>query len=221
MDFCKGKTMVSASHLNFLQKIIKEINNEKMSGDIVECGVWKGGCSMWMMLCQKEHDMLRKFYLYDTFDGMTFPDSDKDAKEAVDTYNKINQGVYERNYDAWHKENKWAFAPIELVKQNIKETKYDESKVTYVVGDVCSTLNTTIPLEISILRLDTDWYSSTKKELDVLFPRVVKNGYIIVDDYYAWKGSRTATDEFLQINKDKITIIDAKITGDIFVFRKN
>lgn len=221
MELCKKNTMISINHLNFLKNIIKEINDTNISGDIIECGVWKGGCSMWMMICQKEYNMFRKFYLYDTFDGMTFPDSNKDAKEAVEIYNKINQGVYERPYDRWHKEKKWAFAPIDLVKQNIKLTNYDESNISYVIGDVCETLNTNIPSEISILRLDTDWYNSTKKELDTLFPLVVRNGYIIVDDYYAWKGSKTATDEFLKINSDKITIIDTKITGGIFVFRKN
>jgi len=213
--------MVGTNHLNFLQTIIKEINDKNILGDIVECGVWKGGCSMWMMICQKKHDTLRNFYLYDTFDGMTFPDSDKDAKAAVVTYNQIKEGVYERGYDKWHKEKKWAYAPIELVKNNITLTEYDESKINYVVGDVCQTLNTTVPLNISILRLDTDWYNSTKKELDVLFPAVVKDGYIIIDDYYAWKGSRTATDEFLETNKDNITIVDSKLTGGIFVFRKN
>ena len=221
MDICKPNTMVTEPHLNYLQTIIEELNNQNISGDIVECGVWKGGCSMWMMICQKKYNMLRNFYLYDTFDGMTFPDSDKDAKEAVDIYNKINKGLYERNYDKWHTEKKWAFAPIEMVQNNIKLTNYDESKISFVIGDVCSTLNTSVPAEISILRLDTDWYNSTKKELDVLFPHVVKNGYVVVDDYYAWKGSRTATDEFLKIHKGKITIIDKKITGGIFVFRKN
>jgi len=175
---------------------------------------------MWMMICQKEHGMHRNFYLYDTFDGMTFPDSDKDDKKAVDLFNKINQGNYERDYDKWHTENKWAYAPIELVKNNINQTQYDDSKIKYVIGDVCKTLNTDVPSQISILRLDTDWYNSTKKELDVLFPLVIKNGYVIVDDYYAWKGSRTATDEFLKINKDNITIINKNITGGIFVFRK-
>jgi O-methyltransferase len=221
MDICKKNTMVQGSHLLFLQTIIKEINEKNIPGSIVECGVWKGGCSMWMMLCQKNINMLRNFYLYDTFDGMTFPDSDKDSKSAVVTYNQISQGTFERPYDKWHSEKKWAFAPLDIVKNNVKLTEYDESKITYVIGDVCNTLNTCIPSEISILRLDTDWYNSTKKELDVLFPIVVKNGYVIVDDYYVWKGSRTATDEFLQLNKNEVTIIDIKITGGIFVFRKN
>lgn len=220
MESCIKNTMVSVAHLNYLQRVIQEINDSNLSGAIVECGVWKGGCSMWMMICQKKFDMRRDFYLYDTFDGMTFPDSDKDDIKAVETYGKIKEGVYAREYDKWHAENKWAFAPIDLVQKNIQSTNYDESKVKYVVGDVCSTLITNVPEEISVLRLDTDWYNSTKKELDILFPRVVKNGYVIVDDYYAWKGSRVATDEFLVTNKDNVTIIDTTSTGGIFVFRK-
>ena len=220
MDACKQNTMVSEHHFVFLDSIIQEVNEARMPGDIVECGVWKGGCSMWMMTCQKKYDMNRDFYLYDTFDGMTFPDSDKDAKEAVETYTKIKDGVYGRPYDKWHKQNKWAYAPLDIVKNNIASTQYDESKIHYVVGDVCETLATVVPEQISILRLDTDWYSSTKKELEVLFPHVIKGGYIIVDDYYSWKGSRTATDEFLAVNKDAVTTVNTPRTGGIFTLKK-
>ena len=71
-----------------------------------------------------------------------------------------------------------------------------------------------------MLRLDTDWYNSTKKELDILFPLVSINGYIIVDDYYAWKGSRVATDEFMEKNIKNIQIINKDLTGGIFVMKK-
>jgi hypothetical protein len=220
MDICKKNTMGSIVEFNFLEKIINEINNQNILGDIVECGVWKGGMSMWMMLCQKKHNMLRNFFLYDTFDGMTFPDSINDGKEAIETYTIINQGNYARDYDKWHKQNKWAYAPLEFVKNNIDLIKYDDSKINYVVGDVCDTLNTNIPDKISILRLDTDFYSSTKKELDILFPLVSQNGYIIIDDYYSWEGSKKATDEFLEENKNNILMVDEQIRQGIFVFKK-
>lgn len=220
MDICKKETMVCVEHLDYLNTIIADINTNNIDGSIVECGVWKGGCSMWMMLCQKKTNMLRDFYLYDTFNGMTFPDSDKDDPESIKIFNNISTGQYNRPYDKWHNENKWAYASIDVVKNNIRKTEYDESKITYVKGDITITLDDHRPSLISILRLDTDWYSSTKKELDLLFPLVSKNGYIIVDDYYAWKGARVATDEFLINNRNKITIIDKNTTGGIFVFRK-
>jgi hypothetical protein len=52
------------------------------------------------------------------------------------------------------------------------------------------------PEQISVLRLDTDWYSSTKHELMHLFPRLSKNGVLIIDDYGHWAGARKAVDEY-------------------------
>ncbi len=212
--------MISLEHLSYLSGIIHEVNVNNIEGSIVECGVWKGGCCMWMAMCQMKYDMSRMLYLYDTFEGMTFPDSINDGALAVSTFNKISTGVYNRPYDSWHGKHKWAFAPIDYVSANMQSTGYDSSKIVYVKGDIMDTLNDIIPTSISVLRLDTDWYNSTKKELDVLFPLVSSGGYVIVDDYYAWQGSQIATDEFLRNNKDKISMIDPAKTGNIFVFRK-
>ena len=220
LEDCKKYTMVSESHLKFLEKIISEVNKDNISGSIVECGVWKGGCCMWMLFCQKKYNMNRKIYLYDTFDGMTKPDSEKDDTKALNIYNQTLNKEYNRDYDKWHGENKWAYAPIDYVKNNINSIKYNDDNIIYVKGDVCNTLNKTIPTKISLLRLDTDWYNSTKKELDILFPLVSINGYIIVDDYYAWKGSRVATDEFMEKNIKNIQIINKDLTGGIFVMKK-
>lgn len=219
---CKKNTMVSYTHLEYLENIINVINKENIDGSIVECGVWKGGCCMWMLYCQKKHNMIRKIYLYDTFEGMTLPDSEKDDPEALNIYNKTINKHYNRNYDKWHGENKWAYAPIDYVKNNIKFINYNENNIIYVKGDVCTTLDndSNLPSKISILRLDTDWYNSTKKELDVLFPLVSVNGYIIVDDYYTWKGSKVATDEFMKSNKNKVEVINRNLTGGVFVLKK-
>ena len=119
---CKKYTMVTYEHLDFLENIITIINKENINGSIVECGVWKGGCCMWMLYCQKKYNMDRKIYLYDTFEGMTKPDSIKDDKKALEIYNNILNKNYNRGYDDWHKENKWAFAPIDYVKNNINYT---------------------------------------------------------------------------------------------------
>jgi hypothetical protein len=218
MDVCVSETMVSKSHLAYLETVIDEVAH--LEGAIVECGVWKGGCCMWMMLCQKKHGTSREFFLYDTFDGMTFPGNPNDAAEAQAIFNRIQDGAYKRPYDSWHTEKKWAYAPIDLVKANIGKVGYEPSKIQYVKGDINSTLDSTVPSAISILRLDTDWYDSTKKELDVLFPLVVKGGYVVVDDYYAWKGAKVATDEFLSKNGAAVSIIDRGRTGGIMVLKK-
>lgn len=213
--------MVNIQHLGYLSGIIDELNGNSVEGAIVECGVWKGGCVMWMLHCQKRSSCQRPFYLYDTFEGMTAPTSVNDAIEAKQIYDRISSKTYRRDYDAWHGENKWAYAPIEYVKANIEKADYDPAAITYVKGDVLTTLDQTLPAAIAILRLDTDWYDSTKKELEVLFPLVSSGGYIIVDDYYAWKGSKVATDEFFQTIKGLVKVINVNLTGGMYVLRKN
>lgn len=211
--------MVSDQHLKYLATLLNELNANEIPGAIVECGVWKGGCSMWMLHCQKASAIKREVFLYDTYDGMTFPSSDKDAVEAKNIFNRVDQGLYKRDYDSWHGEKKWAYAPLDLVKANIESVGYDSDLIHYVKGDVLQTLNETVPESICVARLDTDWYESTKKELEVLFPKVSKGGYIIVDDYYSWLGSKIATDEFLEKNP-KVEILSVNITGQVMVLKK-
>jgi len=87
----------------------------------------------------------------------------------------------------------------------LNKTNYPSKYLHYIVGDVCETLNNdvNIPKNIAVLRLDTDWYYSSKIELEKLFPNVVKGGVVIFDDYYFWDGQRKATDEyFKELNED-------------------
>lgn len=197
---CIKNSLCPESHFNEITELIKEVKD--LEGSFVECGVWKGGMCMWMVHCQKEYKNERDIYLYDTFDGMTNPNSEKDGTEPKKIYKDIENGKYKRKYDRWHNENKWAYAPLEMVKKNMKIVGYNEDKIHYVIGDVAETLNKVVPDKIVILRLDTDFYESTKKELEVLFPKLVKGGYLIIDDYNNKIGSTTATDEFLKDNKE-------------------
>lgn len=212
---CLKNTLCSSEQFNRMKELINRVRNIK--GSFVECGVWKGGMSMWMTLCQKEVSQEREIYLYDTFNGMTKPDSIHDCGRALKTFERIEAGEYKRDYDNWHSEKKWAYAPLDLVRKNMESIQYDGNKIHYIVGDVLETLNEVVPEEIVILRLDTDWYESTKKELEILFPKLVKGGFLIVDDYHNWKGATIATDEFLIDNKkvefyyDKSELILKKI----------
>ena len=86
-------------------------------------------------------------------------------------------------------------------KKNIKSVNYNNNNIIIIKGDVCKTLLERYPNKISILRLDTDFYKSTKCELEQLFPKIVSGGYLIIDDYYTFKGSKKATDEYLKNKK--------------------
>lgn len=91
----------------------------------------------------------------------------------------------------------WAIGSYDEVKENLKSTGYNEANMALVKGPVEQTIpSVDMPRQICILRLDTDWYSSTLHELKHLYPLVAKGGFIIIDDYGHWQGARMAVDEF-------------------------
>ncbi|WP_440648615.1 TylF/MycF/NovP-related O-methyltransferase [Candidatus Pelagibacter sp. HIMB1521] len=177
---------------------LKHVNQKNIDGDFVECGVWKGGnIILFKKFLEKEFKNKNKtIYAYDTFEGMTEPTSDdydlKNNKKASQILKK----------DKSKKSNSWGVCTIENVKRNILNETGNLDNIKFIKGNVEDTLNEekNLPLKISILRLDTDWYLSTKKELEVMFSRVISGGIIIIDDYGHWSGSKKAVDEFF---KDK------------------
>ena len=133
----------------------------------------------------------------------------RNAHELLDEEKKVE------NED---QKNIWCFSGIESVKKNIK--KYtDLSNFKLIKGDVTKTLkiNENIPDKISLLRLDTDFYESTKIELEILFPLVVKNGIIIIDDYGHWKGQKKAVDDFFLKNKIKPFLFEVAYSCRIYL----
>ncbi len=160
---------------------------DKIPGDIVESGVWRGGN---IMLARKVLPD-RVCWLYDTFAGMTAPgpeDKRRGGTPASVSYDsKKAAGI------------QWCGASLEEVRGHLAEMGVlDDTKLRFVVGDVRETLldPSNLPEQIAILRLDTDWYASTKVELEILYPRLVNGGFLIVDDYGHWQGSRLAVDNY-------------------------
>lgn len=161
-----------------------------ITGDWVECGVWKGGNSLAAALVFKHASAPRNVWLYDTFAGMTAP-CDKDGRQGeIETCKAKWRRTERRDYVDW------CYADEHTVKDLFM--KYEIDNVHFVKGDVLQTLRQpeNLPKKISILRLDTDFYESTYAELEALYPLVNKGGIIIIDDYGKWKGSRLACDEF-------------------------
>lgn len=164
------------------------INN--LPGNLVECGVWRGGCALAMSLMLKDLNSDKKVYLYDTFAGMTEPASiDKSSVSGEQAMSK-----YARS--ASSDSSSWCHASLEDVQHTF--SYFGCGAVKFIKGDVLETLSNpdNLPGAISVLRLDTDWYQSTKKELEVLFPLLCPNGVLLLDDYGHWEGSRKAVDEY-------------------------
>ncbi|MEH1127829.1 TylF/MycF/NovP-related O-methyltransferase [Micromonospora sp. CPCC 206061] len=162
-----------------------------ISGAIVECGVWRGG-SMHVVArtLLSIGDTSRDLYLFDTFEGMT-PPTDKDrtygGRPAADLL--ASQPKTARI---------WAIASLEDVKQGFEAIPYPQDRIHYVKGAVESTLPAQAPDKIAILRLDTDWYESTRHELESLYERLASGGVLIIDDYGTFQGARQAVDEFVE-----------------------
>lgn len=210
-DKVKMFTMTSVERQYALYQSIRYVVDVGIAGDIVECGVWKGGSTMLAALTLMELGITnRNLYLFDTFAGMSEP-SDKDVNihgsSAKGKWHTLLRGVI----------NEWDYASLEEVKQNMYTTGYPKEKISFVVGKVEDTIPQAAPDKIAILRLDTDWYESTKHELDNLFPRLVQGGVLIIDDYGHWQGARRAVDEYIAEHKIRLLLNRIDYTGRIAV----
>lgn len=193
---CKAFTMTSWERMHALWNAMEWLNANNIGGAFVECGVWKGGSSMLAAKnCQLHPQIPRDFFLFDTFEGMSAPDAvDMDFRGKSAKSLMIN--ALSKKEDS----NIWAIAPIEQVRENMLSSGIDGSTLNLIKGKVEDTITpSTGPDKIALLRLDTDWYSSTHHELTQLYHRLVPGGFLIVDDYGHWNGCKKAVDEFFAL----------------------
>ncbi len=196
-------TMTSKEALFALYTGMNYVLDREIPGDVVECGVWRGGSSLLAALIMNARKVTeRKLYLYDTFQGMTVPtevDVDKRGNIAFEMMEKYADSIG------------WCYALLEEVQEVFSVHNF-EFEIHFVQGDVVETSQTTKPETISVLRLDTDWYESTAAELQQFYPRLSTGGVLIIDDYGAWAGSRKATDEyFSQVPAPMLKRIDKEV----------
>jgi O-methyltransferase len=184
---------------------VKYILNNNIEGDIVECGVDNGNFEYIWINELLQQNQVRDIYLYDTFNGLTKPGEFDYTCENARIYKMKKEQVLEEwtSHVINETTNSWCYTPLNIVQNYLNSTGYPQEKLHYIVGDVMETLTQkeNIPDKIAILRLDTDWYESSKIELEQLYNNVVIGGVIIFDDYYHWDGQRRATDDFfIKIN---------------------
>lgn len=204
---------------------IKYILINNIEGVIIECGVAAGDFEY---ICINElikNNKYRDIYLYDTFSGMVEPgEYDYTRNDAIlyswnkeETYNYWKNNIIDENT------NNWIYYSLDTVKNRLNSTGYPQDKLHYIVGDVMNTLKdkSNIPDKIAILRLDTDWYESSKFELEQLYDNVVDGGVIIFDDYFHWEGQRKATDEFFMNRNIKYDIINLNDGKRGAIIKKN
>jgi hypothetical protein len=200
-------TMTSTGRLSGVGLAMRYLKVNEISGDIVECGVWAGGSIGAAALLGEDDPIERKYWLFDTFEGMTRP-SVNDPVSAIKGYENSKHSDGEGS--------SWCEVNEIQVKKNLADIGVDLDSCSFVAGDVAITLHgSNLPKNIALLRLDTDWYESTLVELEILFPRIVRGGVLIIDDYGHWEGARKAVDEYFGDLDFKPLMIPLDYTGRI------
>lgn len=200
---CKPYSMASAERILAVVNAVDHVIKAGIAGDFVECGVYRGGCSMAAALTFiRAGQSDRTLHLFDTFEGMS-PAGAEDVE--ADTEKPAA--------DLFPADGKWCFADLDEVRRNMSRTEYPQSRINMVKGKVEDTLPGSAPDQIAVLRLDTDWYASTRHELEHLYPRLVRGGVLIIDDYGHWAGSRQAVDEYLAEHNIHLLLNRTDYTG--------
>lgn len=209
-------TMTGEARLLALIDAVRYCVRREIPGDLVECGVWRGGSVLAMILTLQELGVDdREIYLFDTFEGMTEPtELDVSAQEsALETWREAStSGAH-----AWGE----VFGPEVFSEQAVAElladTGYPTARMHLVRGPVEETVPDRAPARISLLRLDTDWYESTRHELRHLYPRLSEGGAMIIDDYGHWEGARRAVDEYFASEARPLLLNRVDYTGRIAI----
>lgn len=212
VQLVKDYTMTSPERIRALCSAVRYIEEAKIEGAIVECGVWRGGSMMAVaktLLNRGTTD--RELFLFDTFEGMTDPGPYDVAVTGESAANLL------RDSPRTEEDRMWCYAPMEKVAQALVRTGYPEARTHLIAGRVETTLQSQAPETIALLRLDTDWYDSTKYEMEVLFPRLRQGGVVILDDYGHWQGARRAIDEYVHSHRVKLFLHPIDYTGRIGV----
>jgi len=194
-------SMTSLTRRWSLINAIKHIENKNIEGDFVECGVWKGGNIVIFNHFNERYNLKKKIYAYDTFSGMSEPTALDKNFQNIEAKKEWDKNKKSQNINLSFN----CYSSLEEVKENVKKNSLNNSleNLNFIEGKVEETLKLkeNLPDKISILRLDTDWYESTKTELEILFPKLSINGILIIDDYGNWKGARKAVDEYFHNKK--------------------
>jgi hypothetical protein len=214
---CAPYTMTSAARIEALLDAVAYCVRRGIEGDFAECGVWRGGSVLAMVLKLQELGVDdRTIHLFDTFEGMTEPtahDTSRFDPPALQTWTR-QRASGDR---AWPE----LFAAETFDEASVREllaaTGYPQERIRLVRGPVEETLPSEAPAELALLRLDTDWYESTRHELVHLYPRLSAGGVLIIDDYGHWDGCRRAVDEYFVEDTSPLLLNRIDYTGRIAV----
>jgi O-methyltransferase len=202
-------TMTTAPRIAALCDGVEHVVAEDVDGAFVECGVWRGGSVMAMAVTLMRLGAAdRDLYLFDTFAGMPAP-GDRDESSPYDGYSIHRR--WRLNGSAWNR------VSAEDVRRAVESTGYPPERIHLVPGLVEDTIPANAPERVALLRIDTDWYASTRHELEHLYPRLPVGGVLILDDYGHYEGARRAVEDYFAERGGRPLLSRVDYTGRIAV----
>jgi len=218
LEIINTHTMVTYEGLISLYDQVKYLEENNISGDFVECGVWKGGCVGLMALANiRFGGKHRNLHLFDSFQGIPEPkegiDGDLALKQSIEWSDGGKSGKMRPLHGFYDK-----FGGVGTLQENKvlleKKIGYPQNQIQYHRGWFNETIPNSKIESIALLRLDSDWYEGTKICLENLVSKVVKNGFIIIDDYGTYDGCKKGVDEYFsnqyyfhRVNQDIIYLV--------------
>lgn len=195
-----SRTMLGEKRLNNIEQCIRDVVEKGVPGDLIECGVWRGGCTIFMKgLLNSLGDETRKVWVADSFCGLPKPTHEEDQGLDLSREQIPHLAVNLHDVEA-------AFRNYDLL----------DERVCFLKGWFKDTLSTA-PIDcLAVLRLDGDLYESTIDSLVALYDKVSAGGYIIIDDYYI-PACRKAVHDFRADRKIDDEIIEIDWTGSYWM----
>lgn len=201
-------TYVNANALDNIHECLDIIKNENIEGDIIDCGVLRGGTSILMAGISKYLNMNKHIFVADSFEGLPTP-SEEDGVFAKELWYRFTDDL-----DLF---NLKCIASIEDVKSNFKKYDLLSEQIIFLQGWFSETLSKIDQsVKFSLIRIDVDWYSSTMDVLLNIYKNLTVGGFIIIDDYNLI-GCKNAVDEFRLLNNinSELYVVDQK-TGVVY-----
>jgi O-methyltransferase len=191
----QAETMIGRKRLDNLQYCVEQILKDDIPGDLIECGVWRGGATIFMRgLLRAYGDKSRNVWVADSFEGLPPPDAKQFPADAGDKHHTYSQLAIR----------------LENVQDNFRRYNLLDDRVKFLKGWFSDTLATAPIGKLAVLRADGDMYESTIQILDALYPKLSIGGYCIIDDYSAVPACRQATEDYRRKNNiiEPIQVID-------------
>jgi hypothetical protein len=192
----EAETMIGMIRLNNVQECAVDTLRNRIPGDFVEAGVWRGGAAILMRAVLAAYgDRTRRVWAADSFEGLPRPDPERYPVDAGDRHWQLSP---------------YLAVPLEEVKRNFARYGLLDDQVRFIPGWFKDSLPGAAVEEIAVLRIDGDMYESTLQALTSLYPKLASGGYLIIDDYGALPNCKAAVLDFRKMFgiRDEIRTID-------------